>query len=58
MWLFQHKYRENGSLERQKAHLVVNGKSQQVGINCDETSSAVIKSITIHIVLSIDMVKN
>lgn len=55
MWLFKHKYRENGDLERHKARLVVNGKSQQVGVDCDETFSPVVKPATIRTVLSIAM---
>ena len=55
MWLFKHKYRENGDLERHKARLVVNGKSQQVGVDCDETFNPVVKSATIRTVLSIAM---
>ena len=27
MWLFRHKFKSDGSLERYKARLVVNGKS-------------------------------
>ncbi|XP_021745687.1 uncharacterized protein LOC110711589 [Chenopodium quinoa] len=56
MWLFKHKYREDGELlEQHKARLVVNGKSQQVGIDCDETFSPVVKLATIRTVLSIAM---
>ncbi|KAJ9551616.1 hypothetical protein OSB04_015661 [Centaurea solstitialis] len=55
MWLFRHKYKENGELERYKARLVVNGKSQEVGIDCDETFSPVVKPATIRTVLSIAM---
>ncbi|GJZ19653.1 putative ribonuclease H-like domain-containing protein [Tanacetum coccineum] len=39
MWLFQHKYHANGSLSRYKARLVANGRSQQYGVNCDDTFS-------------------
>ncbi|CAH9141381.1 unnamed protein product [Cuscuta epithymum] len=53
MWLFKHKYRSDGSLERHKARLVVNGKSQRLGIDCDETFSPVVKPATIRTVLSI-----
>ncbi|CAH9103888.1 unnamed protein product [Cuscuta europaea] len=52
LWLFKHKYRSNGALERQKTRLVVNGKSQQMSIDCDETFSLVVKSATIRTVLS------
>lgn len=53
MWLFRHKFRSDGSLERYKARLVANGKTQQVGIDCDETFSPVIKPTTIRTVLSL-----
>ncbi|CAH9100364.1 unnamed protein product [Cuscuta epithymum] len=53
LWLFKHKYRSNGALERHKARLVVNGKSQQIGIDCDETFSPVVKPATIRTVLSV-----
>ncbi|GKD20315.1 ribonuclease H-like domain-containing protein [Tanacetum coccineum] len=39
MWLFKHKFNADGSLSRYKARLVANGRSQQQGINCDETFS-------------------
>ncbi|KAJ9549313.1 hypothetical protein OSB04_021856 [Centaurea solstitialis] len=53
MWLFRHKFHADGSLQRYKARLVVNGKSQQVGIDCDETFSPVVKPTTIRTVLSL-----
>ena len=53
MWLFRHKFNADGSLERYKARLVVNGKTQQVGIDCDETFSPVVKPTTIRTVLSL-----
>ncbi|XP_021757509.1 uncharacterized protein LOC110722552 [Chenopodium quinoa] len=52
---FQDQKGENGELERHKARLVVNGKSQQVGVDCDETFSPVVKPGTIRTVLSIAM---
>ncbi|GJR38446.1 ribonuclease H-like domain-containing protein [Tanacetum coccineum] len=42
MWLFRHKYNADGSLSRYKARLVANGRSQQQGIDCDETFSPVL----------------
>ncbi|GJV28694.1 ribonuclease H-like domain-containing protein [Tanacetum coccineum] len=53
MWLFRHKYNADGSLSRYKARLVANGRSQQQGIDCDETFSPVVKPATIRTVLSL-----
>ncbi|XP_021767520.1 uncharacterized protein LOC110731910 [Chenopodium quinoa] len=57
MWLFKHKYKSNGDLERHKARLVCDGRSQEVGVDCDETFSLVVKSATIRTVLSLAMAK-
>ncbi|GKG30652.1 ribonuclease H-like domain-containing protein, partial [Tanacetum coccineum] len=48
MWLFKHKFKA-----RYKARLVANGRSQQPGIDCDETFSPVVKPATIRTVLSL-----
>ncbi|XP_071686274.1 uncharacterized mitochondrial protein AtMg00810-like [Rutidosis leptorrhynchoides] len=53
MWLFKHKYDAEGNLRRYKARLVANGRSQQVGIDCDETFSPVVKPALIRTVLSL-----
>ncbi|KAL9234053.1 hypothetical protein vseg_008969 [Gypsophila vaccaria] len=58
LWLFKHKFKANGDLERYKARLVVNGRSQQVGIDCDETFSPVVKPATIRTVLSLAVSKH
>lgn len=52
MWLFRHKFKADGSLERYKARLVVNGKSQTVGVDCFETFSPVVKPATVRTVLT------
>lgn len=53
MWLFKMKYNADDTLERYKARLVANGKSQRPGIDCDETFNPVVKPASIHIVLSL-----
>ncbi|GJS67119.1 ribonuclease H-like domain-containing protein [Tanacetum coccineum] len=55
MWLFKHKFNADGSLSRYKARLVANGRSQQQGIDCDETFSLVVKPATIRTVLSLEV---
>ncbi|XP_074266194.1 uncharacterized protein LOC141588661 [Silene latifolia] len=53
MWIFRHKFNSDGSFERYKARLVGDGKTQQVGVDCGETFSLVVKPATIRTVLSI-----
>ena len=53
MWIFRHKRKSNGDFERHKARLVGDGRSQQQGVDCDETFSPVVKPATIRTVLSI-----
>ncbi|KAJ9558252.1 hypothetical protein OSB04_012866 [Centaurea solstitialis] len=57
MWIFTHKFRSDGSLERYKARLVANGRSQQVGLDCDDTFCPVVKPATIRTFLSIALSK-
>lgn len=45
MWLYRHKYKDNKVFERYKDKLVVNGNSQQVGIDCDEIFSPVVNRL-------------
>nr|GEU73685.1 ribonuclease H-like domain-containing protein [Tanacetum cinerariifolium] len=47
-----HKFHADGNLSRYKACLVVNGSSQQLGVDFDETFSPVVKLATIRTVLS------
>ncbi|GJW13780.1 ribonuclease H-like domain-containing protein [Tanacetum coccineum] len=58
LWLFRHKYNADGSLSRYKARLVANGSSQQLGIDCDETFSLVVKSATIRTVFSLALTRH
>ncbi|GJU44907.1 ribonuclease H-like domain-containing protein, partial [Tanacetum coccineum] len=58
LWLFRHKYNADGSLSRYKARLVANGSSQQLGIDCDETFSPVVKPVTIRIVFSLALTRH
>nr|GEW70745.1 ribonuclease H-like domain-containing protein [Tanacetum cinerariifolium] len=51
MWLFKHKFHDDGMLSCYKALLVANGSSQQLGIDFDETFSPVVKPATIRMVL-------
>nr|GFC07862.1 ribonuclease H-like domain-containing protein [Tanacetum cinerariifolium] len=53
MGLFKHRFHVDGTLSRYKARLVANGSSQQLGIDCDETFSLVVKPATIRTVLSL-----
>nr|GEY50517.1 reverse transcriptase domain-containing protein [Tanacetum cinerariifolium] len=50
---YGHKYHANRSLSRYKAQLVTNGRTQQAGIDCDDTFSLVVKPATIQTVLSL-----
>lgn len=50
-WVFRHKLREDGSLDRYKARWVVRGFHQCPGIDYDETYCPVVKPATIRTVL-------
>ena len=58
LWIFRFKTKSDGSFERYKVRLVADGKSQQVGIDCDETFSPVVKPATIRIILSLALAKS
>lgn len=55
LWLYKHKYDADGVHERHKARLVANGKSQQAGVDYDETFAPVVKPATIRTVMNIDV---
>lgn len=52
-WVFRHKTRVDGSLERYKARWVVRGFHQRTDVNYGETFSPVIKPATVHTVLTL-----
>ncbi|XP_071740817.1 uncharacterized protein [Rutidosis leptorrhynchoides] len=51
--IFKYKFRSDGTFERYKARLVGDGRSQQVGIDCTEKFSPVVKPVTIRVVISL-----
>ena len=53
MWLYKEKHDADGNPTRNKARLVANGKSQQAGVDYDETFSPVVKPATIRMVLNL-----
>ncbi|XP_022014174.1 uncharacterized mitochondrial protein AtMg00820-like [Helianthus annuus] len=53
MWVFRHKKKADGTLERYKARLVCDGRSQQVGVDYGKTFSPVVKPTTIRTVLTL-----
>jgi hypothetical protein len=52
-WLFRHKLTSDGSLDRYKAHWVLRGFTQHLGVDYDETFSPVVKFATGRAVLSL-----
>jgi len=52
-WIFQHKFKSDGSLERYKARWVLCGFTQRPGVDFDETFSPVVKPATVRTVLSL-----
>lgn len=52
-WVFRHKFRSDGSLERYKARWVLRGFTQGPGVDFAETFSPVVKPATIRTVLTV-----
>jgi hypothetical protein len=51
-WVFTHKLRADGTLDRYKARWVLRGFTQRPEVNYDETFSSVVKPVTVHTVLA------
>lgn len=51
MWLYKHKFGADGTIRRHKSRLVANEKSQEHGLDYDETFSPMVKPVTIRSVL-------
>lgn len=50
-WLHKHKFGADGTIRRHKSRLVANEKSQEHGLDYDETFSPMVKPVTIRSVL-------
>jgi hypothetical protein len=57
-WVYRHKFRPDGSLERYKARWVLRDFTQCPGIDFDETFSPVVKPATIRTVLTVALFHN
>ena len=57
-WVFKHKFKADGTLERYKARWVLRGFTQHPGIDFDETFSPVVKPATVRTVLSLALSHN
>jgi hypothetical protein len=51
-WVFTHKLRADGTLDRYKVCWVLQGFTQHSGVDYDETFSPVVKPATVHTVLA------
>jgi hypothetical protein len=45
-WIFKHKLKADGSLDRYKARWILRGFTQRSGVGYDETFSPIVKSAT------------
>jgi hypothetical protein len=52
-WVFKHKLRADGTLDRYKARWVLWGFTQRPGVDYDETFNPVVKSVIVRTVLAI-----
>ena len=52
-WIWTHKHRADGTLDRYKTRWVLRGFTQRLGVDYDETFSLVVKPATVCTVLSL-----
>jgi hypothetical protein len=52
-WIFKHKLKADGSLDRYKARWVLRGFTQRPGVDYDETFNPIVKSATVRTVLTL-----
>ena len=52
-WLFKHKFHSDGTLVRHTVRWFIRGFSKPAGVDYDESFIPVVKSTTIHTILSI-----
>jgi hypothetical protein len=57
-WIWTHKRRADGTLERYKARWVLRGFTQRPGVDYDETFSLVVKPATVRTVLSLALTRS
>lgn len=58
MWLYKHKLDADGVPRRHKSRLVANGKSQEEGVDYNDTFAPVVKPATIRAVLDVSLARN
>jgi hypothetical protein len=56
-WVFKIKQKFDGSIERLKERLVVKGFKQRYGLDYKDTLSKIVKATTIHLLLSMSLIR-